>query len=91
MDVIWQEMLPPAQDLSHAGIQAEHMAGIDQQHHHLAQQHALGHHDPTLLAAHHQALAHQQAVAHDTSQHLSPEAMEQHHAQYAAQVCILTC
>lgn len=56
--MLWQEMLPPAQDLSHAGIQAEHMASIDQQHHHLAQQHALGHHDPSLLAAHHQAMEH---------------------------------
>ena len=77
-----QEMLPPAQDLSHAGMQAEHMAGVNQQHHHLAQQHALGHHDPSLLAAHHQALA----AAHDPSQHLSAEAIDTTHAEYAAQV-----
>ncbi len=82
---MWQEMLPPAQDLSHAGMQAEHMAGVDQQHHHLAQQHALGHHDPSLLAAHHQALA----AAHDPTQHLSADSIDASHAQYAAQVCQL--
>ncbi len=81
--LMWQEMLPPAQDLSHAGMQAEHMAGVDQQHHHLAQQHALGHHDPSLLAAHHQALA----AAHDPTQHLSADSIDASHAQYAAQVC----
>lgn len=63
-------------------MQAEHLAGIDQQHHHLAQQHALGHHDPTILAAHHQALA----AAQDSSQHLPPEALDTSHAQYTAQV-----
>ncbi|CAK0783382.1 hypothetical protein CVIRNUC_006581 [Coccomyxa viridis] len=81
MGMNMQEMLPPTQDLSHAAMQAEHLAGIDQQHHHLAQQHALGHHDPTILAAHHQALA----AAQDSSQHLPPEALDTSHAQYTAQ------